>query len=607
MRSTRRRALGAGVAAATLAAFVAASPAAVAGGHDDDRGHGRGHGHDHGHGHDRGHGHDHGHGHGSSQSIQLLSFNDYHGHLEATDGPLAATLDPSGTPVGGAEHLATALKQLRKTAPKGRSLTVAAGDLIGGSTFLSGLFHDEPSVETLNAMDLAVSSVGNHEFDEGTAELLRMQKGGCHPVDGCYFKNDPYSGADFQWLAANVVKKSNGKTLLPGTSVKKIDGMKVGFIGMTLEATPTLVDPAGVASVDFKDEVETANQQAKLLRKKGVKSIVVLLHEGGYQSGTYDQCVGISGPIATIAEQMSPEIDALITGHTHQPYVCSIPDPAGKPRLVTSAASFGQVVTETTLVIDRRTGDVDRARTTATNHLVDRALYPADPKQTKILAKWQAIAGPLAAQVVGSNAEDITGDSNGDRGIETPMGDLVADAILWGTQAPANGGAQISFMNIGGVRASLLSAPKYAEGTGEITYAEAYDVAPFGNLLVSMDLTGAQIRTILEQQYQPVAARGSRPMLALGVSEGFSYQWDATQPQGSRVVPGSMTLDGTAIDPAGTYRVSTLNFLANGGDLFTGFSAGTNVLGGAEDLANLVAYFRANPGLTAPADRVSGL
>ena len=269
MRSTRRRALGAGVAAATLAAFVAASPAAVAGGHDDDRGHGRGHGHDHGHGHDRGHGHDHGHGHGSSQSIQLLSFNDYHGHLEATDGPLAATLDPSGTPVGGAEHLATALKQLRKTAPKGRSLTVAAGDLIGGSTFLSGLFHDEPSVETLNAMDLAVSSVGNHEFDEGTAELLRMQKGGCHPVDGCYFKNDPYSGADFQWLAANVVKKSNGKTLLPGTSVKKIDGMKVGFIGMTLEATPTLVDPAGVASVDFKDEVETANAAGEAAAQEG--------------------------------------------------------------------------------------------------------------------------------------------------------------------------------------------------------------------------------------------------------------------------------------------------------------------------------------------------
>ncbi|WP_223179096.1 bifunctional metallophosphatase/5'-nucleotidase [Phycicoccus endophyticus] len=593
MRPTRRRTLGAGVAAATVAAFVAATPAATAGGH--------------GHGHHPGHGHWPGHHHSRTTSVQLLSFNDYHGHLEATDGPLDASLDPSQTPVGGAEHLATALKALRRTAPQGRSLTVAAGDLIGGSTFLSGLFHDEPSVETLDAMDLAVSSVGNHEFDEGTEELLRMQRGGCHPVDGCYFPTQPYRGADFQWLAANVVKESTGRTLLPGTSVKKVGGVKIGFIGMTLEATPTLVDPAGVASVDFKDEVVTANRAARQLRRQGVRSIVVLLHEGGYQSGTYDECEGISGPIATIAEQMSPEIDALITGHTHQPYVCSIPDPAGKPRLVTSAASYGQVVTETTLTIDRRTGDVVRRASSATNHLVDREKYPADKTQTQIIDKWQSIAGPLAAQVVGTNAEDITGDSSGDRGIETPMGDLVADAILWGTQAPENGGAQISFMNIGGVRASLLRAPKYAEGTGEITYAEAYDVAPFGNLLVSMDLTGSQIEEILEQQYQPVADRGSRPMLALGVSEGFSYTWDASQPQGSRVVPGSMSLNGTPIDPDATYRVSTLNFLANGGDLFTGFSAGTNVLGGAEDLANLVDYLKANPGLTAPEDRVSGL
>ncbi|PKW25658.1 bifunctional metallophosphatase/5'-nucleotidase [Phycicoccus duodecadis] len=585
MRSTRRRALGAGLAASALVALVAGTPAVAKSNPIPPAGKGT----------------------GPLQSVQLLSFNDYHGHLEATDSPLSATLDPSRTPAGGAEHLATALSELRKDAPKGRSLTVAAGDLIGGSTFLSGLFHDEPAVETLNAMKLDVSSVGNHEFDEGTAELLRMQKGGCHPVDGCYFPTQPYGGADFQWLAANVVKKSDGRTLLPGTSVKNVNGMKIGFIGMTLEATPTLVDPAGVASVDFKDEVETAESQAKLLKKQGVQSIVVLLHEGGYQSGTYDQCVGISGPIDQIARTMTADVDAIITGHTHQPYVCHIPDPAGHDRLVTSAASYGQVVTETDLVIDRRTGDVDRRHTTAQNHLVSRAAYPADPEQTKILAKWNAIAGPLAAQVVGSNAEDITGDAGGDRGIETPMGDLVADAILWGTQAPASGGAQISFMNVGGVRASLLYAPKYAEGPGQITYAEAYDVAPFGNLLVSMDLTGAQITTILEQQYQPVAARGSRPTLALGVSQGFSYQWDASRPQGSRVVPGSMTLNGTPLSATGTYRVSTLNFLANGGDLFTGFSAGTNLLGGAEDLANLVAYVKANPGLRAPADRVAGL
>ncbi len=581
MRSTRRRVLGAGLAAGALAAFVAGTPAVAKDKPRPDFG---------------------GKGNGRFEAVQVLSFNDYHGHLEAdgSTGPLSETQDPAQTEVGGAEYLASALDALRAEAPRGRSLTVAAGDLIGGSTFLSGIFHDEPSVETLNAMRLDVSSVGNHEFDEGTDELLRMQNGGCHPVDGCYFETDPYGGADFQWLAANVVKKDGTGTLLPATSVKEVDGTKIGFIGMTLEATPTLVNPAGVASVEFEDEVETANAQAAALKAQGVEAIVVLLHEGGYQSGGYDQCVGISDPIKTIAETMTPEVDALITGHTHQPYVCSIPDPAGNPRLVTSAASYGRVVTDTNLVIDRKTGDVDRKKTTATNVLVDRSAYTADAEQTKILAKWKSISDAKAAEVVGSAEEPILGDSNTCRCEETPMGDLVADAILWGTSAPESGGAQISFMNIGGVRGQI-------DEPGPITYEQAYLIAPFGNLLVSMDLTGAQIKDILEQQYQPVEDRGSRPMLALGVSEGFTYEWDATQPQGSRVVEGSMALDGTQLEMDQTYRVSTLNFLASGGDLFTGFTEGTNLLGGAEDLANLVDFFGATSPLQAPEDRVAGL
>ena len=585
MTTSHRRVLGAGIAATALAALVAGTPAVAA---------------------ERPTPPVAGQGVGPLQAIQLLSFNDYHGHLEATDPPLSKVLDPSQTPAGGAEYLATALASLRQNAPGGRSLTVAAGDLIGGSPFLSGLFHDEPSVESLNAMKLDVSSVGNHEFDEGTTELLRMQNGGCHPVDGCYFPDQPYAGADFPWLAANVVKKDGSGTLLPGTEVKKINGMKVGFIGMTLEGTPTLVDPAGVASVDFKDEVETAKLQAAQLKKQGVKSIVVLLHEGGLQSGTYQECKGISDPILTIAKTMTADVDAIITGHTHQPYTCSIPDPAGNPRLVTSAASYGQVVTETNLVIDRRTGDVDRASTKATNRLVSRAAFAKDATQTAIIAKWNALSGALGQRVVGSNTQDILGDSNGNRGIETPMGDLVADAILWGTQAPENGGAQIAFMNIGGVRASLTVAPKYTEGAGQITYKESYDVAPFGNLLTTSTFTGAQIQAVLEQQYI-VGRPGGRDALALGVSNGFTYAWDTTKPAGSRVVPGSMKLNGTPIDLAASYRVGTINFLSNGGDSFSAFTAGTNLLGGSEDLANLVAYFESHPGLTSPADRVTGL
>jgi 5'-nucleotidase len=578
MTSSRRRLLGAGMAATAIAAFVAGTPAVAAQGATPTK------------------------GNPNLTTVQLLSFNDYHGHLEATDPNLNAETDPSQTPVGGAANLATKLKQLRAAAGDANSLTVTAGDLIGGSTFLSGIFHDEPAVESLEAMGLDVSSVGNHEFDEGTAELLRMQNGGCHPVDGCYFPDTPYDGADFPWLAANVVKKDGSGTFLPGTWVKQIAGTKVGFIGMTLEATPTLVNPSGVSTVEFKDEVETANAQAATLKKQGVKAIVVLLHEGGVSAGRYDQCNGISDPIATMATQFSPEIDEIITGHTHDPYVCTIPDPAGNPRLVTSSASYGQTVTETSLVINKRSGEVDRGRTSAKNHLVPKALTD-DPAQNAIIDKWNVLAGPLKSLVVGTHAEPITGDASGNRGIETPMGDLVADAILDNTKAI---GAQIGLMNIGGVRASL-NAQKYGEGPGEITYAEAFDIAPFGNVYVALDLTGAQLEEVLEQQYQPVAARGSRPMLALGVSAGFTYTWDDTQPQGSRVVPGSMALNGTPIGATDTVRVGTLNFLADGGDLFTGFKSGTNAVGGTGDLEGLVAYFRSHPGLTAPPSRIAGL
>ena len=577
MTMTHRRILGAGIAATTVAAFVAATPA-IAGAAPSQ-------------------------GNPNLTTVQLLSINDYHGNLEALPSmQLAADVDPARTIAGGAENLATKLTELRTSAGDVNSLTVAAGDLIGGSAFISGMFHDEPSVESLNAMGLDVSSVGNHEFDEGTTELLRMQKGGCHPVDGCYFPDQEYAGADFPWLAANVVKKDGSGTLLPGTWVKEVAGTKVGFIGMTLEATPTIVNPSGVSTVDFKDEVETANAQAAVLKKQGVKAIVVLLHEGGLNSGTYNQCVGISDPIATMATQFSPEIDEIITGHTHDPYVCSIPDPAGNPRLVTSSAAQGMTVTETSLVINTRSGEVDRGRTTAQNHLVPQSLAN-DRAQTAIIDKWNVLAGPLKKQVVGTHVEPITGDSTGNRGIETPMGDLVADAILHNTKSI---GAQIGLMNVGGVRASL-NAQKYGEGPGEITYAEAFDIAPFGNVYVALDLTGAQLKTVLEQQYQPVPARGSRPMLALGVSDGFTYGWDAAQPQGSRVVPGSMTLNGSPISDTQTVRVGTLNFLADGGDLFTAFKAGTNRVGGIGDLEGLVAYFKTHPGLTAPPSRIAGL
>lgn len=536
--------------------------------------------------------------------IQLLSFNDYHGHLEATDPPLAVKWDPAKTPVGGVEYLSSTIKALRAKVGDSNSLTVTAGDLIGGSPFLSGMFHDEPSVESLETLGLDVSSVGNHEFDEGTAELLRMQYGGCHPKDGCYFPDQPYDGASFTWLAANVVQKSNGKPLLPPVAVRGVKGVQIGFIGMTLKATPTLVNPSGVASVDFKDEIETANAQAAALKKRGVNTIVVLIHEGGVNLSGYNGCSGISGPILAIAQGITHDVDAIISGHTHEPYVCQIPDAAGVNRLVTSAASYGQVVTETTLMVDKATGEVNRAASSAQNHLVARTIAK-DPAETAVIAKWNVLAAPMAARVVGTQVEDILGDSNGPRGIETPMADLVADAWLYGTAPAAQGGAQIAFQNVGGTRASFrVNATPNGEQPGQITYAEAYAVVPFSNVMVTVDLTGDQIRQGLEQQY--IATRG-RPALALGVSAGFSYAWDALAPQGSKVVPGSMTLNGVPMSMTATYRVALPNFLADGGDDFLAFKQGTNRLGGGEDLAMLVAYLQAHPGLTAPASRIDGL
>ena len=538
--------------------------------------------------------------------LQVLSFNDFHGHLQppgGTDATLGTTLDPTNTQVGGAEYLASTLEGLRANARY--SQTVAAGDLIGGSPFLSGLFHDEPAVESLNAMDLDVSSVGNHEFDEGVDELLRMQRGGCHPDDGCYepWGEDGYPGADFPWLAANVVDDDTGRTILPGTTIKKVRGVKVGYIGMTLEATPTLVAQSGIQGIEFRDEVETANRAARQLRRQGVQTIIVLLHEGGFQTGTYRDCVGISGPIVDIAENLHPEIDLVVTGHTHQPYVCNIPDPAGKNRLVTSAASFGRVVTETNLVINKRTGEVNRAKTTATNHLVTRTT--ADPEQTEIINRWTAAAAPIANEVVGSITADIVRSPN--RDTEGPLANLIADAQLAATTAPGNGGAQIAFMNPGGVRADLdYEQISGGESPGEVTYGEAFAVQPFGNLLVTMDLTGAQIERLLEQQ--AVFQRpGGRDILILGVSAGFTFTYDPEGPFGDRIDPATIQLNEVTLDPAATYRIVTNNFLADGGDAFTVFTEGTNRAGGGDDLVALTDYLDANDTVSPPPDRIDGI
>ncbi|MGO0575693.1 bifunctional metallophosphatase/5'-nucleotidase [Ornithinimicrobium panacihumi] len=532
--------------------------------------------------------------------VQVLQFSDFHGHLAPEGG------------FGGAAYLAGLADALEaEFAAENKhaaSYLVSSGDSIGGSTFASGLFHDEGTIEVLNAMGLVASAVGNHEFDEGVAELMRIVNGGNHE-DGQYL-DYPYAGTDFPYLAANVVWKDSGEPILPAYTIQKHKGVKVGFIGVVTDETPFLVSPGGINDVSFLDETETLNRYAAELQAQGVEAIVALVHEGGYDGGAYPKtisdedvnagCESLSGPILDINAGASSAIDVLLTGHTHNGFACLLPDPSGELRAVNGPGDWGRVLSETTFRVDRKTKDVVRETLEVENHVVraDGSIAPNAEVQA-IVDKWLAMAAVMAGEVIGTTSEDITGDASGNRGIETPMADLIADAILWGTQ---DAGGQIAFMNVGGVRSSfLVDDITNGEAPGEITYQEAYDVAPFGNLLVTLDMTGAQIEAVLNQQYNPDR---SRVMLALGVSEGFSYTWDAAT---NSVVPGSMTLNGEPIDPAATYKVSTLSFLAEGGDGFTAFTEGTNLVGGPEDLANLVAYIKASSPLTAPEDRVNGL
>ena len=542
---------------------------------------------------------------GQLVQIQLLAFNDYHGHVEDT-----AAGDVDGVLAGGGEYLSAKLNELR-TGNK-YSLTVAAGDLVGGSPAFSGLFHDEPSVESLNAMGLDVSSVGNHEFDEGVSELLRLQNGGCHPVDGCYFPGMPFAGANFQWLAANTVNEVTGETPLPPYWIKKFESVKIGFIGMTLEATDTLVAADGIQGWNFLDEAETANALVPILKAQGVDAIVVLLHEGGSQTpppGDVDACVGISGPIVAINDALDPAIDVVVTGHTHLPYNCMLADPAGNPRIVTSAYSYGRVVSELDLVIDKRTNDIRRDLGKVQNHTVVRADITPDPAITAIIDKWQPLFDVGGNTPIGTITADIIrgGTPPGsNRGVESAAGNLVADAQLWSTSA---NGADMAFMNPGGVRSDLTYAQSGAEGDGVVTFGEAFTFQPFGNSLKTFPMTGAQIVDVLEEQCQP--AGSSRPFLHLGVSDGLTYDLATTIVAGdcTSVTISNVELDGLPLSPIGTYFVTVNSFLSTGGDNFGTFAAITAPkLDGGNDLEALTNYLGTFAPVAPPStDRVNEL
>lgn len=523
--------------------------------------------------------------------LQILSINDFHGNLDRSSSSFGGT--------GGIDYLATHMRE-REAAAR-HSLTVSAGDMIGASPLISAAFHDEPTIEAMNLLGLDINGVGNHEFDEGSLELLRMANGGSHPTDGD-FGGDVFEGADFDFLSANVRVKATGDTLFPAYTTRTFSGVEVAFIGMTLEGTPTIVTQAGVEGLTFHDEIETVNALVPMLQAKGIEAIVILIHEGGFSGGGAegDDCDGgLVGPLADIVTGFDPAVDLVIAGHVNDEFVCEHND-----MWVTMADGTGRLFTDSDVELDRSTGEMTIAAIDNVPNLNDRAgVVAAAPDLTALRDFYEALAAPFGNVVIGSITADITEDENA--ALETALGDVIADIQLDATDGVGEGEAVIAFMNPGGIRADMVHADiGGTEDPGEVTFAEAFSVQPFGNSLVTMTLTGAQIEELLEQQFDNP---GPGDMRVLQVSTGFTYEWDATPVvAGDHIDPAKIKLGGVVLGAATPYRITVNSFLAGGGDNFSVLGDGTDLVGGEVDLDALVTWFGANsPVAPGPQDRIT--
>jgi 5'-nucleotidase len=569
-------------------------------------------------------------------TVKIVAFNDFHGHLQSP-GRFGENAQAAQRPaVGGADALAAWVAKLKARNPL--NVVVGGGDFVGASPLVSALFHDEPTVEALNRVGVEFTSVGNHEFDKGATELLRLQNGGCRPDPGsCKGLGSrapgSFDGARFQWLAANVVDTATGRTLLPAYGIKTFAGIPIAFIGMTLRGTPGIVSPTGVAGLQFRDEADTVNALVPQLRAQGVQAIVVLVHQGGMQpasgAGDINGCDaglrnadGSDSDIGRIVARLDDAVDLVISAHTHAAYNCSadvvgggargLPDRAGRLVPVTSASAFGRVLTDIDVTLDTRTHRV--VAVAPVNRLVDREdpeivrTMAADTRMQAIVQGYAALAAPLADAVIGTLATALpaTADAAG----EMPAGSLVADAQLRATQASALGSAQVALMNPGGVRSPGFLPPPGTRPPFGLSYGAAFTVQPFGNSLVTMTLTVAQLKALLEQQFRGCGGQADNRVLQ--VSAGLRVSWRASGPPCARIVdvtftptdvsavppravgaPQRLVADGVVQDPQRTLRVTVNNFMATGGDGLSTLTAGTDRIGGAQDIDALRGFLAA--------------
>ena len=520
------------------------------------------------------------------RKIKLIGFNDFHGQL-STGKKVGVR------PVGGAAVMAAYIHAAEAAAQDG-SIIVHAGDHVGASPAASALLQDEPSIMYLNLLANdkctvkskmnrgcnVVGTLGNHEFDEGIKEINRLLKGGNHPA-GPFLEN-PWGGAHFPYINANVVRTKGGQNILPPYVIKKIKDVQIGFIGAVLTQTPTIVTPTGVAGLTFLDEATAINAQVAKLKALGVHAIVVTIHQGQSQSGSNENPTNqagvepTSGAIVNIVKNLDDDVDVVVSGHSHSFMNTLISNNNGKKMLVVQAFSASTAYDDIDLTIDPATQDVTEksARVLTTWADTGVGLTP-DPTVASLVSQAETKVAPLVNQVIGTSSVALTRAENSAG--ESVFGNLIADAQLAAT------GTQAAFMNPGGIRADLPA--------GQITWGNLFDVQPFGNTLVTMKLSGANIVAALEQQW----TGGNLSIPKILKTSGITYTWDAAMAPGSRIVPGSVNIQGQALDLNQIYNITVNNFLATGGDNFLAFKNGTNQTGGAVDLDALIAYIKSLP------------
>ncbi|MPT47020.1 MAG: bifunctional metallophosphatase/5'-nucleotidase [Sphingobium sp.] len=540
--------------------------------------------------------------------VTILAFNDFHGNLEPPHKAITTTA-PDGTkttvPAGGAAYLASAIRQLRAQYPG--SILVSAGDLIGASPLVSSLFLDEPTIEAMDMIGLDFNAVGNHELDHGEAELLRKQNGGCEQhgnTKPCQITS-PFPGAKFRFLAGNTLY-DDGRTLFPAYGIKTVtvggQAIRMGFIGLTLKGTADIVSKEGIRNLHFTDEAAAANALVPKLRAEGADSIVLLIHQGGNTDGGYNDksCPGLTGDIVPILDRLDPSIDVVVSGHTHQAYICDYGriNPA-KPFLLTSGGQYGTLLTHISLSIDPATKKV--VRKSADNLIIQgegfvgpkgevpvqasQPLYPADPAIGGLVSRYAQAAHAVTSKVIGHIGAPLLRESS--PAGEQILGSIIADAQLAATSAPDKGGAQIAFMNLGGVRADIVPGKD-----GAVTFGQIYAVQPFGNMLTTRSYSGQQLRAILEQQFS-----GERPRL-LQISHSLRYRYDLSRPVGQRVT--DIWVQDKPVKAATLYRITSSDFLAGGADGFSTLTVGTNLTNGPVDVEALQDYIAAHQGLMPP-------